>query len=197
MATGRMLNKKIGLSKQVNDLTDDTSRLAFTWAIAHLDRDGRIHGEPDVLKALVFPRRQDVTPEQMEQYVREWGEGGLIVWYEADGERWIQYPKFGENQLGLRYDREPASIIPPPQGARILAGSLPEDCRKDAADLAASSAEDSRQTSAALSKVGRLNSMEVNSMERNSMERKRREGEGKIPPFPDPKESDEDKGVKF
>ena len=43
MATDRMLNCRIGLNKAVNDLAAE-SAFVFTWGIAHLDRDVRIHG---------------------------------------------------------------------------------------------------------------------------------------------------------
>ena len=148
MAQGRMLNRKIGLNKAVNyQLSSDTSRLAFTWTIPFLDRDGRVHGEPSVLKALVFPRRKDITDEKMEEFIEEWVDAGLVIWYEAEGDLWLYFPKFHDNQPKLRYDREASSAIPGPnKGRRITrrskSGVTPEQVRSDSAETAAETAEE-------------------------------------------------------
>jgi hypothetical protein len=130
MAQGRMLNRRISLNKKVNDLAPE-SALCFTWGIAHLDRDGRIHGDPELFKQIVVPRRKDITSEKIESFIREWAEKGLVIWYETDGDLYIQYPKFKENQLGLRYDREAESHIPPPQKGRILVNISPEEIQSN------------------------------------------------------------------
>ena len=132
MAKGRLLSKKIGLNKSVNELSCDTSRLAYTWTLPHLDRDGRIHGDPAVLKNIIFPRRTDITTTDLEKYVAEWAENGLVIWYEADGDQWLEFPKFNENQPNLRYDREPESTIPPSENGRIITGRVPAECRQSA-----------------------------------------------------------------
>lgn len=141
MARGRMINTTICADKRINDLSDDTSRLAFTWLIPFADKNGRTHGDPVMLCSMLFPRRRDVTPEQMERYVREWAELGLVIWYEAEGDLWIEFPAFDRNQSGLRKDREPDSGIPAPEECRMFAGCLPDDCRNDDGDVP----EDSRK----------------------------------------------------
>ena len=120
MAQGRMIKQKISRSKKVNELSDDTSRLAFSWTIAHLDRDGRIEGDPAVLKSIIFPRRDDITVKQMKEYIEEWHESGLINWYEAKCELWIEFPGFKDEQVGLRYEKEAPSYIPDLKSGKIL-----------------------------------------------------------------------------
>lgn len=112
MAKGRMINNKIVLDKKVHDLSSDTSRLAFTWAITFADCEGRIPGDPTILRSTIFPRRTDITDEQMQLYIQEWASKELIVWYEAEGDLWIQFTNFEKNQVGLRKDREAPSFIP-------------------------------------------------------------------------------------
>lgn len=114
MANGRMITNLICRDKRVNQLVNDTSRLAFTWLITFADREGRTPGDPAVVRSMVFPRRQDVTIEQMEAFIREWHDLGLVVWYEADDDKWIWFPSFDKNQQGLRKDREAPSKIPQP-----------------------------------------------------------------------------------
>ena len=134
MARGRMINSVICSDKRVNDLTDDTSRLAFTWLITFADREGRTHGDPVLLCSMLFPRRRDVTPERMEGYIREWASIGLVLWYEANDDLWLEFPAFDRNQPGLRKDREPVSCIPTPEDGTIIAGCLPDECRMNGGD---------------------------------------------------------------
>lgn len=137
MARGRMLNKKISLSKAIAELEaccGCEGVLWFTWTIAHLDVEGRIHGDPDLLKATVCPRLSGITPETIRHAAGKAMELGLIDVYESDGDIYIEYPKFAENQVGLRKKREPESEIPPPSGIvpaiiRQSSGNHPESCR--------------------------------------------------------------------
>jgi hypothetical protein len=125
MARGRMVNNRICVDKRINDLNDDTSRLAFTWLVTFADREGRTYGDPALLTSMLFPRRRDVSPEKMAQYIREWEAAidpqtgyGLVVWYEANGDQYIWFPNFEKNQQGLDRRKEPASTIPaPPESA--------------------------------------------------------------------------------
>lgn len=140
MAEGRMLNKRVCEDKAVNALSSDTSRLAFTWAIPHLDRDGRCSGDPVVLKSKVFPRREDITSSQMEGFIREWNEHDLAIWYEAKGELWLYFPGFKKNQRNLRYEREAPSAIPPAKDSQRVhkssTGVAPEQVRTESAHTA-------------------------------------------------------------
>jgi hypothetical protein len=130
MAHGRMISKKIGCSKQVHDLSSDTCRLAFTWTIPHLDKEGRIHGDPSILRSLVFPRRTDISPDIMQGFINEWAIQGLVQLYEVQGDTYIYFPTFRENQPGLRSDKEPDSCLPSPEEGRQIDGKVPSKVRK-------------------------------------------------------------------
>jgi len=128
------------MDKRVHELSDDTSRLAFTWLVAFADCEGRVHGDPAIVKSLVFPRRE-VDVQAVELYITEWAEAGLVVWYEECGDKWIWFPAFDKNQQGLRKNREPASVIPQyaagesqlcADDCRQSAGCLPDVCRQSA-----------------------------------------------------------------
>jgi hypothetical protein len=114
VARGRMLNKKIGMNGQFNSLPTDTCRLFATWMIPHLDIRGVMHADPQTVRSLVFPRRQDVSNEMISGYLEAMAEVSLIVRFEADGEQWLYWPGFGRNQVGVRYDRELPEFPPPP-----------------------------------------------------------------------------------
>ena len=120
-----MINNKITTDKKIHDLSCDTSRLAFTWAVTFADVEGRIPGDPAIVKSMVFPRRSDITEEQMQLYIQEWAAQDLIIWYQADDDLWIQFTKFDDNQVGLRKNREAPSTIPAPE-LRNNSGDTPE-----------------------------------------------------------------------
>jgi hypothetical protein len=109
-----MITNNITMDKRISELSDDTSRLAFTWLITFADCEGRTRGDPAVLRSILFPRRDDISLEQMEYYIREWHDAGLIVRYEAKGDLYIYFPAFDKNQANLRKDREAPSEIPEP-----------------------------------------------------------------------------------
>ena len=112
MARGRFVSQEITKDKKINNLSNDTSRLAFTWLLTMTDCEGRTYGDPAIVRSMVFPRRSDVTVEQMETYIQEWCDSGMVIWYESEGDMWISFPNFEKHQVGLRKDKEAPSVIP-------------------------------------------------------------------------------------
>lgn len=129
MARGRFISNKISTDRKVHELSSDTCRLAYTWSITFADREGRVIGEPEMLLALVFPRRREISVEQMQSFIDEWVKADFIFIYRnEDGDRVIQFKNFEKNQVGLRKDKEPESIFTLPDKLRIIAGTFPEEC---------------------------------------------------------------------
>ena len=122
MSSGRFIANSICADKKVNQLSDDTSRLAFTWLITFADVDGRTPGDPAVVRSMLFPRRQDVTIEQMAGYIQEWAKAGMVYWYEADDDMWIEFPNFHKHQK-IQRNREAQSKIP----ARVTTSNTVEN----------------------------------------------------------------------
>ena len=91
-ARARMLAWKISIGTRVNSLSGPWPMLLYTWLIPHADNLGRFHGEPEQVKATVFPRRRDVTIEQVEVWLIELRDADLIHWYQVDGMRYLQFP---------------------------------------------------------------------------------------------------------
>ena len=145
MARGRMINNRICADVAINNLSCDTSRLAFTWLITFADSEGRTYGDPAMVRSLLFPRRYDVSVEAMASYIAEWAEQGLIVWYEAEGDRWIWFPSFEKNQRGLDRRKEGKSTIPAPVPDTVneQPQSVPSTCQ-ERTEYAPSTAEQNR-----------------------------------------------------
>jgi len=139
MARGRIITNAITRDKAIHDMSNDTSRLAFTWLVTFADREGRTHGDPALVRSMLFPRRDDVTTEHVKSFIQEWVDLGLVEHYEASGDWWISFLRFDKNQPGLRKEREPESNIPPPPGAQSTPAAptdppgfgMPDECRND------------------------------------------------------------------
>lgn len=145
MSRGRMLNKSVSASVKIHNLSDDTCRLLATWIIPHLDMRGVFYGDAAMVKSTIFPRRADVTIEQVEGYLQELCDAGLLEIFEANGDVWQYWPGFSHNQIGLRADRE-SSQFPKPPGYietedQANDGRLPEDSRNDDGNLPAEDKE--------------------------------------------------------
>ena len=125
MAKGRFISKEICLDKKVNSLSDGYSMVGFTWLITHADCEGRIYGDPAIVKSLIFPRLLNITVEMVAGYIQEWEDAGLIKTYEVNDDKYIEFPNFGKHQVGLRKERESPSTIP------SNCGFLPAKIRKN------------------------------------------------------------------
>ena len=112
MARGRMISKSISLDEKVNALSDDTARLLFTWLIAHLDCEGRMHGDAITVKSIVFPRR-NISQRKVEKYLKELEKNRLIFRYSVNGNQYLWMKNFEKHQVGLKKNREAQSQIPP------------------------------------------------------------------------------------
>jgi hypothetical protein len=112
MARGRFINKAISLDEKVDALSDDTARLLFTWLIAHLDCEGRMHGDAVTVKSIVFPRR-NISQRKIEKYLKELEKFELIFRYSVNGNQYLWMKNFEKHQVGLKKNREAQSQIPP------------------------------------------------------------------------------------
>ena len=126
MAKGRMLIKTVSTSKALANLSSDSARLLWTWLLPHLDREGRHHALPSIVKGAAVPRLRNHTEKTITEHLRQLSDVGLIVLYEVDGDAYLQYNQFDEHQPGLNKDREaPSSCPPPPVKVRSKSGVNP------------------------------------------------------------------------
>lgn len=114
MAKGRMLNRETSLSLKLNALVNDTTRLLATWTIPHLDKNGVFHADPQVVRSLVFPLRQDLSTQEVAAMLDDIERVGLIRRFCAAGRAWQVWPGFEHNQPYLRRDKERTDFPTPP-----------------------------------------------------------------------------------
>lgn len=148
-----MLSQSIAEDIEFNEIGLE-AQLMYLRTIPFLDRDGLVNGHPAILFGKIAPLLPDILPK-MKTIIDEWVTAGLVIPY-TDGKTSVLYFKgFTQNQIGLRYEREPESQFSAPPGfsrtkngiekdAAQTAGRLPEDCRK----IAGSDTDDSQDFAA-------------------------------------------------
>lgn len=130
MARGRMVSTTIATDKALNSLSIE-AELLYLKAIPHLDRDGLIAGDDDVLIAKIAPRRQRELFDRMEAAICEWIDAGLVLRYDSKDGQVLFFQGFAKNNK-LRYEQEGPSNFPPPPGyTRTATGLEPADVQGD------------------------------------------------------------------
>ncbi len=123
MARGRMLATTIATDKALNSISTE-AELLYLKTVPHLDRDGLIVGDNDLLFAKIAPRRPSLI-DHIESAVCEWVEAGLVTRYEWKDGQALYFHGFRKNNR-ITYSREAPSTYPPPPGyVRTDAGLMP------------------------------------------------------------------------
>lgn len=93
----RFLKETIRSSKSVNSLSDFDFRV-WAYLITYVDDFGRGSADPELLRGFVFPRRKEVTEEQIGKSLDSLARKGMIKLYEADGDSYFYFPKWNKHQ---------------------------------------------------------------------------------------------------
>lgn len=123
MARGRFISESIATDARLNGLSVE-AELVYLMTVPHLDRDGLIEGDPDVLWGKVCPKRRQFL-DGMSAYIQEWAKAGLVLMYDTDEGTVLWFKGFSKNQQGMRYEREAQSKFPPPPGSEPTPDKLP------------------------------------------------------------------------
>ncbi len=132
MAKGRLLNQNVCISGRMDALRDDTTRLFATWTIPWLDKNGVFHATPQIVRAHIFPLKDDMTAAHVAAMLGDMERAGLIVRFESGGRMWQAWPGFAHNQPNLRGERERTEYPAPPSTLTVarenpaVDGQLPD-----------------------------------------------------------------------
>lgn len=132
MARGRFISESVAKDARLNSLSVE-AQLVYLMTVPHLDRDGLIDGDPDVLWGVVCPKRRQFL-DKMAVYIQEWAKAGLVLMYDSDNGPVLWFKGFTKNQQGMRYDREAPSKFPPPPNSEPTPDKLPTNsgnCRAE------------------------------------------------------------------
>ena len=124
-----MLKRKITLSKKVAKLKSDKARLLWFYMLPFTDVEGRIEADAEDIKdEILRKQRKGYSIPRIEDCLQDLHQVGLIVLYEANNKRYLQFTKFSDEQ-NLRKDREAASEHPTPPLLPECAGSTPPEVK--------------------------------------------------------------------
>ena len=107
----RMVYWKISYCKQLVKCSL-FAQLLFTWTIPNTDDLGRMEGDPEIIKGMMFPYHNNVSVKQIKEALQELADQKLITWYKVDENLYIELPNFAKYQK-LRADRGYKSDYPP------------------------------------------------------------------------------------
>ena len=165
MARARMLHRTIATDKRLNKLSPYADWM-YIRAIPHLDRDGIIDGDPDVLAITICPWRLALISDEMPSIIDEWVKSGLVIRYKSGDRTALYFCGFEKNQR-FEYIKEARSVFGPPPGMkRTKSGLICEgECESSqtTSDQLADNSQSTRRVLAA-------NEMKLNEMKSNPME---------------------------
>ena len=93
----RIIKESIHTSKKLSMLSDFAFRL-WTNLITYVDDYGRGIADPLIIKGAAFPRRREVSEEDVLRAMDELAAAGLIRTYSVDGENYFYFPSWSEHQ---------------------------------------------------------------------------------------------------
>lgn len=108
----RMVYAKLFGSQDLNTLSVQ-ARYLYIGTITLADDEGRLNGDPRYLKGQVFCYDEDVSSENVADWLSSLSALGIVKVYQLDGSTYIQHPKWEEYQY-IRKDRAAESKIPDP-----------------------------------------------------------------------------------
>lgn len=109
----RKLSVNILSSPDVDAMPDDFTRLVWTWLPLICTRDGTGLLHTTLLKSQLFPMRQDVTVNMIDQAFSHFEDAGLITIYEVDGRHYFFVRNFAKYQ-GVTTKETPSPYPSPP-----------------------------------------------------------------------------------
>jgi hypothetical protein len=128
MAKGRFISRSIASNEQLAAVSFAADYL-FDRCIPHLDVDGRMSGNPALIKSSAVPLRAEITEQMIPELLAELAAAvdhtgrPLVQWYEQSGTKVLEFPGFAEQQ-SLNRKREAKSKYPARgETAKLLAGA--------------------------------------------------------------------------
>ncbi len=107
-----MIHSNIWESRQFS-LLSQPARLLYIGLISMADDDGRMKGDPALLRSEIFPRDEDIKTSDVSIWLKEIIKTGLVFKYSFGEEDFLIHPNWLKYQ-SLRSDRKKDSLLPAP-----------------------------------------------------------------------------------
>lgn len=102
----RYLRPGICDSEAINKLSAH-AEVFFYRLLVNVDDFGRLDARPNVLRAKCFPIREEITSQDVEKYLQELSDCGLVLVYKCNEKNYLQMQKW-ENNARAKVSRCPA-----------------------------------------------------------------------------------------
>lgn len=146
MARKRMIDPDFWTDEALGQV-DRTTRLLFMGLISQADDDGRLRGNPALIRSQVFPYDEDITASDVDCALDLLQHHGLILRYSVDGQSYLWLRNFAKHQT---INKKTDSKLPPPESADTshemsAPAPLPEDYGSPTAPLPPKRREEKRR----------------------------------------------------
>ena len=108
----RILSQNINVSNSISKLTP-LEEVVFLHLLVTCDDYGRFHGDPDIVKGNLFPKRKAITSEQIEKALQKLEAEEMIRRYESGGMTYLELTSW----LKFQTPRAKSSKYPGPNDA--------------------------------------------------------------------------------
>lgn len=108
----RMIESSLGRSRSLSRVSIQ-AEVTFMHAMSVADDQGRLEGDPMLLKADLFPLRQDVSSDDLAHWLDELEVEGCIHAYSVDGVEYLHFPAWEDFQ---RLRKPGEDRLPSPEG---------------------------------------------------------------------------------
>lgn len=98
MPSRRMIDPATWQSESIAEFTRD-QRLLFIGLFSNADDQGRLRGNPNLVRSVVFPFDDDLNNEIIADWLKVIAKEGCIILYEIDGKEYIQITHWWEYQF--------------------------------------------------------------------------------------------------
>lgn len=120
MPKGRMINKTISVDEKLAQLSPKTIIL-YTFSIPHLDSEGKILADSQILKGVVVPYLNFMSIGAIHKCKQELKKSPLVTLY-GENDKYMRFNGFMKNQ-NLQNSREAPSRIPNPTHDQLKSNS--------------------------------------------------------------------------
>lgn len=120
----RLVSQNINVSTSISHLTP-LEEVVFIHLIVSVDDYGRFHGNPDILKGMLFPIRNDISVKQISAAIKKLEDEGMIRRYRVKDTDYLELTSW----MNYQKPRAKSSRFPGSEDADGLE-QIPEDANK-------------------------------------------------------------------
>ena len=112
-AGSRVISSEITWDKRVNSLSGFPAITAHFRTILDMDNMGRIIADPELYRAIVFPRNPSISVKKTSEIIQDLHNKGLYFLYESNGDMFMQSATFKKRQRMIGNMKRDSSLPAP------------------------------------------------------------------------------------